>query len=61
MVEDEAVFDRIDIISMTGNSYHRFLSCYVSRLSDKAALTDEMFPIRDGRPQIERKKLEAAA
>ncbi|WP_287849687.1 hypothetical protein [Acidiphilium sp.] len=59
LVEDEAVLDRIDIISMTGNSYHRFLSCYVSRLSDKATLTDETFPIRDGRPQIVRKKLEA--
>lgn len=56
---DEAVFDRIGIISMTGNSYHRFLSCYVLRLSDKAALTDEIFPIRDGRPQIEPRKLEA--
>jgi hypothetical protein len=61
LVEDEAVFDRIDIISMTGNSYHRFLSCYVSRLSDKAALTDETFPIRDDHPQIVRKKLKAAA
>ena len=61
LVEDEAVLDRIDIISMTGNSYHRFLSCYVSRLSDKAILTNETFPIRDGRPQIDRKKLASPA
>jgi hypothetical protein len=31
------------------------------RLSDKAMLTEETFPIRDGRPQIERKKLKAPA
>lgn len=61
LVEDEAVLDRISIISTTGNSYHRFLSCYVSRLSDKATLTDEIFPVRDGRPQIARKKLENPA
>jgi hypothetical protein len=61
LAEDEAVLDRIGIISVTGNSYHRFLSCYVLRLSDRAALTGETFPIRDGRPQIERKKLERRA
>ena len=61
LVADEAVIDRIGIISMTGNSYHRFLSRYVSRLNDKAALTDETFPIRDGHPKIEHKKLEVPA
>jgi hypothetical protein len=61
LVDDEAVLDRVDIISMTGNSYHRFLSCHISRLSDKATLTDETFPIRDGRPQIKREKAEALA
>jgi hypothetical protein len=61
LVEDAAAPDRINIISMTGNSYHRFLSCYVSRLSDKATMTHETFATRDGRPQIRRKNLEAPA
>ena len=61
LVGDEAVGDRIGMISTTANSYHRFLSCYVLRLSDKAMLSDETFPIRDERPQIERKKPEAGA
>ena len=57
LVKDEAVLDRVGITVMTGNSYHRFLSRYVSRLSDKSALTDDTFPMRDAHPQIEPKQL----
>lgn len=61
LVDDEAVFDRVAIISVAGNSYHRMLSRFLSRLSEKVSPASEMFPTRHDRPFIVRKETSVQA
>jgi hypothetical protein len=56
--EDDAVMERIAIISAAGNSYHRFAGRYVSRLEDKKALANAEYPPLESRPKIERHTLD---
>jgi hypothetical protein len=44
--DDDAVMERIAMISAAGNSYHRFAGRYVSRLEDKKAFAKAEYPPR---------------
>ena len=54
---DEAVFDRVTMISVTANSYHRLFSRYLSSLDDWSELIQTTYALRDDRPAIAREKL----
>lgn len=57
---DEAVFDRISMISITANSYHRLFSRDLSSLDDCTDLVRKTYPVRDQRPIIVRERLTKA-
>lgn len=54
---DEAVFDRVTMISVTANSYHRLFSRYLSSLDDWSELIQTTYALHDDRPAIAREKL----
>ena len=54
---DEAVFDRVTMISITANSYHRLFTRYLSSLDDLSELIQTTYALRDDRPAIAREKL----
>ena len=55
----EAVLERISVMAIAGNSYHRLFSKYVSRLSDQQTVTCKWYSVRPERPTIVRAKLPA--
>jgi hypothetical protein len=55
---DEAVLDRVTMISMTANSYHRLFSRDLASLDEPNALIRTTYPLRDNRPTIAREKLD---
>ena len=59
--DDEAVLDRISMITMVGNSHQRGLNSSVSRLSDCRKLAETTFALQLSRPNIVRRKLEPLA
>ncbi len=54
---DEAVFDRVTMISITANSYHRLFTRDLSSLDDWSELIQTTYALRDDRPAIAREKL----
>jgi hypothetical protein len=54
---DEAVFDRVTMISITANSYHRLFTQYLSSIDDWSEFIQTTFTLRDDRPTIAREKL----
>jgi hypothetical protein len=58
--EDDAVLDRIAMITVVGNSRQRFLSNTISRLNDWTRLVDTTFPPQPSRPNIVRRKLKSS-
>jgi len=57
LARDEAVFDRVAMISNTANSYHRLFNRDLSSLDDLSELIQTTFTLRDDRPTIVREKL----
>ena len=53
----DAVLERISVMAITGNSYHRLFSKYVSRLSDQQTATRQRYSVRQERPTIVRVEL----
>lgn len=56
--EDDAVFERVAMITAAGNSRQRFLSKTISRLNDWTGLVQTAFSPQPSRPKIIRRKLE---
>lgn len=54
LADDEAVFDRISMIAVTGNSYHRMFSQSVARITDWQDTVQQTYPLQSERPKIER-------
>src|SRR6202035_158365 len=54
---DEAVFDRVTMISITANSYHRLFTRDLSSLDDRSEFIQTTYALRVGRPAIAREKL----
>ena len=57
LARDEAVFDRVAMISNTANSYHRLFTRDLFSLDDLSELIQTTFALRDDRPTIVREKL----
>lgn len=57
LADDEAVFDRVTMISTTANSYHRLFTRYLSSLDDRSELIRTTYALRDDRPTITHEKL----
>jgi hypothetical protein len=57
LASDEAVFDRVTMISITANSYHRLFSRDLSSLDDRSEFIQTTYALRDDRPAIAREKL----
>ncbi|HEY5208275.1 MAG TPA: hypothetical protein VIJ42_02400 [Stellaceae bacterium] len=55
---DQAVFDRVTMISITANSYHRLFNRDLSSLDDRSELIQTTYPLRDDRPTIVREKVD---
>lgn len=49
---DEDVQRRMAMIATTPNSYHRVMSCHVSRLSDRKEAIRSEYPVKSPRPQL---------
>ncbi|NJM35483.1 MAG: tetratricopeptide repeat protein [Rhodomicrobium sp.] len=56
LVDEDAVFERISVMAVTGNSYHRIFSQYVSRLADFPI--QRRYTTRRERPTISRTSTE---
>jgi hypothetical protein len=54
---DEAVFDRVTMISITADSYHRLFTRHLSSLDDRSELIRTTYALRDDRPTIARETL----
>jgi hypothetical protein len=57
LAADEAVFDRVTMISITANSYHRLFSRDLSSLDDRPELIRTTYTLRNDRPKIAREEL----
>jgi hypothetical protein len=57
LASDEAVFDRVTMISIAANSYHRLFTRRLSCLDDRSELIQTTYALRDERPAIVREKL----
>lgn len=57
LADDEAVFDRISMIAVTGNSYHRMFSQSLAKITDWPEIVQQTYPLQSERPKIERLKL----
>ncbi|WP_210254897.1 hypothetical protein [Methylocapsa sp. S129] len=55
---DEAVFDRVTMISITANSYHRLFSRDLTSLDERSELVRTSYALRDDRPKIVREKID---
>jgi tetratricopeptide (TPR) repeat protein len=55
---DEAVFDRVTMISLTANSYHRLFSRDLASLDKWNELVRKTYALRDDRPTIVREKVD---
>jgi hypothetical protein len=60
LAEGEAVFDRVTMISITANSYHRLFSRDLVTLDSWNDHIHTIYPPRDNRPQIIREKVEGS-
>lgn len=57
LYDDEAIMERIAMISVSPNSYQRFFGGSISRLDDRSVLVHSRFPMQAERPSIQRRKL----
>ena len=57
LAANEAIFDRVTMISITANSYHRLFTHDLSSLDDRSELIQTTYALRDDRPAIAREKL----
>ena len=60
LCEDDAVLDRIAMITAVGNSRQRFSKSAVSRLSDWTGLAQTTFPAKPSRPNIVRQEVNSS-
>ena len=58
LADDEAVFDRVTMISITANSYHRLFSCDLTSIDKWDEAVRTTYALRDDRPTIVRKKID---
>lgn len=56
LTDSDAVFDRVSMISVVGNSYHRLFSQSLASITDWQQFVQQTFSVQEARPQIARRK-----